>query len=160
MAFELKDIKQLVELVRRSDLTEFELDQEGVKVHIKRDSGNAPVISGMTMPPFAAAPVASVAPVVSNASAPVAPAAPAQEEGVVTINSPMVGTFYSSPSPENPAFVSKGSKVEADTVVCIIEAMKVMNEIQAEMKGTIVEVLVENGTTVEYGQPLFKVKTK
>jgi acetyl-CoA carboxylase biotin carboxyl carrier protein len=165
MAFDLKDVKQLVELIRRSDLTEFELEQEGIKVRIKRDSANAsPVVSGLSMPPFAVqtpvAPAPVSAPVaVAPSVAPVAPVASAPAEaGIVTINSPMVGTFYRSPSPDSAVFVDKGSVVKPDTVVCIIEAMKVMNEIQAELGGTIVEVLVESGATVEFGQPLFKVK--
>jgi acetyl-CoA carboxylase biotin carboxyl carrier protein len=80
------------------------------------------------------------------------------EPGFTYVKSPMVGTFYRSPSPENPSFVEAGAKVEDKTVVCIIEAMKIMNEIQAETKGTVVEVLVENGQPVEYGQRLFKIK--
>lgn len=82
----------------------------------------------------------------------------ADETGFTYVKSPMVGTFYRSPSPENPAFVETGSKVDEKTVVCIIEAMKIMNEIQAEARGSVVEVLVENGQPVEYGQRLFKIK--
>jgi acetyl-CoA carboxylase biotin carboxyl carrier protein len=82
----------------------------------------------------------------------------AEEPGVIYVKSPMVGTFYRSPSPESKAFVDVGSKVEDNTLVCIIEAMKIMNEIQAEVKGVVVEVLVENGQPVEYGQRLFKLK--
>lgn len=166
MAFDLKDVKQLVELMRRSDLTEFELEQEGVKVRIKRDATTGvPVM--MTQPPFAVhAPMPAMPAPVAAAPAPAAaaPAAPAPaahgatEAGIAFIKSPMVGTFYRSPSPDSPAFVDKGSSVKEETVVCIIEAMKVMNEIQAEVKGTILEVLVESGTSVEYGQPLYKVK--
>ena len=162
MPFDLKDVKLLVDLMRRSDLTEFELEQEGVKVRIKRDAtSGAPIISAAaptySIPQLQAAPapVAASAPAPSAAPA-AAPAAP--EVGVVLVKSPMVGTFYRSPSPDSAAFVDKGSAVKEDSVVCIIEAMKVMNEIQAEVKGTILEVLVESGTSVEYGQPLFKVK--
>jgi len=87
------------------------------------------------------------------------PAAPAEEAGISVVKSPMVGTFYRAPSPESPVFTDVGKKVNAESIVCIIEAMKVMNEIHAEISGTITEVLVENGDSVEYGQPLFKVKT-
>ncbi|HEY9155955.1 MAG TPA: acetyl-CoA carboxylase biotin carboxyl carrier protein, partial [Opitutaceae bacterium] len=88
----------------------------------------------------------------------ITPAAPADEAGVIYIKSPMVGTFYRSPSPESKSFVENGSKVSENTVVCIIEAMKIMNEIQAEVKGTVIETLVENGQPVEYGQRLYKLK--
>ena len=100
------------------------------------------------------------APATATPAATAAPAAPAvsDDTGFLFVKSPMVGTFYRSPSPENPSFVDVGSKVEEKAVVCIIEAMKIMNEIQAEVKGTVVEVLVENGQPVEYGQRLFKVK--
>jgi acetyl-CoA carboxylase biotin carboxyl carrier protein len=166
MPFDLKDVKQLVDLMRRSDLTEFELEQEGIKVRIKRDSTGAPIVTAtqppfpMAMPSAYPAPAAAApAPVAMPAPAPAAaPAAPVAEVGIVFVKSPMVGTFYRAASPESPSFVDKGSEIKEDTIVCIIEAMKVMNEIQAEVKGTIVEVLAENGTSVEYGQPLFKVK--
>jgi acetyl-CoA carboxylase biotin carboxyl carrier protein len=165
MPFDLKDVKQLVDLMRRSDLTEFELEQEGVKVRIKRDAstpGGLPQVMATQAPfpvavPAAPAPAAAPAPVVAPAAVPAA-ASPVPEPGVSFIKSPMVGTFYRSASPDSPSFADKGTSVKEDTVVCIIEAMKVMNEIQAEVKGTIVEVLVENGVSVEYGQPLFKVK--
>ncbi len=159
MPFDLKDVKQLVDLMRRSDLTEFELEQEGVKVRIKRDStGGAPVVMQTQVPfPVVQAPQGTVA--AAPAQAPLAPVPLVAEPGVSIIKSPMVGTFYRAASPETPAFVDKGSAVKEDSIVCIIEAMKVMNEIQAEVKGTILELLVENGTSVEYGQPLFKVKT-
>ena len=162
MALDLKDVKQLLELIRRSDLTEFELEQEAFKVRIKRNlGGDAPAMQ-LTQPPFAIhthqamapmpAPSVQVAPAASSSTA------SASEAGFIFVKSPMVGTFYRLPSPESAALVDKGSNVKEDSVVCIIEAMKVMNEIQAELKGTIVEVLVESGTSVEYGQPLFKVR--
>ena len=148
--------------MKRSELTEFEFEEEGFKIKIKRGSGGQPIITssplsahafpyGSSAPETGAAPAAPKAPVV-------AVAAGADEEGYTFVKSPMVGTFYRSPSPENPAFVDVGTKVEEKSVVCIIEAMKIMNEIQAETKGSVVEVLVENGQPVEYGQRLFKVK--
>jgi len=149
---DLKAIKQVVELMKRSELSEFELEEEGFKLRLSRKNAEAPQIIHAAPTYQAAAPTA--APVAAEA-----PAAPAEEKGVTTIKSPMVGTFYSAGSPDSPAFVKVGQKVSEDSVVCIIEAMKVMNEIQAEMSGTITECLVENGGAVEYGQPLFKIKT-
>lgn len=146
--------------MKRSDLTEFEVEEEGFKIKIKRAAGETGtyVASPASAHPFpiAAAPEAPK----PAAPAPAAPAAPAggDETGFAYIKSPMVGTFYRSPSPDSPAFASVGTKVEEKSVVCIIEAMKIMNEIQAETKGSVVEVLVENGQPVEYGQRLFKVK--
>ena len=108
--------------------------------------------SGLSTPPFPQAP----APTTPPAFAPANPAA--DEPGVQVIKSPMVGTFYRSPNPEAKSFVEEGSAVQADSVVCIIEAMKLMNEIHAEVKGTIVAIIAENGKPVEFGQPLFKVR--
>ncbi|MGJ8652207.1 MAG: acetyl-CoA carboxylase biotin carboxyl carrier protein [Opitutaceae bacterium] len=151
---DLKAIKQVVELMKRSELSEFELEEEGFKLRLKRKNGDAPQII------HAAAPVAAAPAPVAAAPAAAAPAAaPAEEKGIEIVKSPMVGTFYSAGSPESPAFAKVGDKISADSIVCIIEAMKVMNEIQAELSGTITEVLIENGEAVEYGQPLFKVKT-
>jgi len=150
----------------RSDLTEFEVEEEGFKLKIRRGHDGQPVMSSgrssaapftgaETAPAVTAAPVPAAAPAVTLSGAP-APAA--EEAGIIYIKSPMVGTFYSAPSPESKPFAEKGTKVVENTVVCIIEAMKIMNEIQAELKGTVVEVLVESGQPVEYGQRLFKVK--
>lgn len=139
--------------MKRSELSEFEFEEEGFKLRLSRKNGDAPQI--IQAAPIAPAPVAAPA----LAAAPAAPAAPVEEKGISIVKSPMVGTFYTAGSPESPAFVKIGDKVGVDTIVCIIEAMKVMNEIQAEISGTITEVLVENGEAVEYGQPLFKVKT-
>lgn len=137
----------------QSDLSELELEEEGMKLRLSRKNGyETPAV---VQAPPQAHPHQPVA-----AAAADAPQQPAEEEkGVDFIKSPMVGTFYAAPSPESANFVEPGSKVTGDTVVCIIEAMKVMNEIQAEISGTILEPMVENGQAVEYGQPLFKVKT-
>ncbi len=155
---DLKQIKQIIDLMKRSELSEFEFEEEGFKIKIKRGSGGLPVVTSV---PHSAHPF----PAPAEASPGKAPAAPApnpagsgEEAGYAYVKSPMVGTFYRSPSPENPPFVENGTKVEDKSVVCIIEAMKIMNEIQAEAKGTVVEVLVENGQPVEYGQRLFKLK--
>jgi len=147
--------------MKRSELSEFEFEEEGFKIKIKRGVGGQPLVSStpLSAHPF---PQVSVQPESSASSARTSPAAVpapgADEAGFTYVKSPMVGTFYRSPSPENPAFVDVNAKVEEKTVVCIIEAMKIMNEIQAETKGTVVEVLVENGQPVEYGQRLFKIK--
>ena len=146
--------------MKRSELSEFEFEEEGFKIKIKRGSGGQPII---TAAPQSAHPFPATAEAAPNAGRATAAATPASvsggdEAGFGYVKSPMVGTFYRSPSPENPSFVENGSKVEDKTVVCIIEAMKIMNEIQAETKGTVVEVLVENGQPVEYGQRLFKIK--
>ncbi len=151
---DLNKIKQVVDLMKKSDLSEFEIQDQEFKLRIKRDVGGR-TASAPVAAPVAAAPVAAPAP----APAPAPAAAPvAADPNVKVITSPMVGTFYATPSPESPNFVAIGSNVKADSVVCIIEAMKVMNEIQSELSGTIVECLVASGTSVEFGQPLFRVK--
>ncbi len=153
---DLTKIKQVVDLMKKSDLSEFEIQDQEFKLRIKRDVGGRAA-------PAASAPAAPVAYAPAPASAPgpaaaPAPAAVVADPNIKTINSPMVGTYYATPSPENPPFVAVGSPVKADSTVCIIEAMKVMNEIPSEIAGTIVECLVANGTSVEFGQPLFRVK--
>lgn len=149
---DLKAIKQVVEMMKRSEISEFEIEEKDFKLRLSRKNGDTQIIQAAA--PVAAAPIAAAAP-----AAPATAAAPAVEQGVSVVKSPMVGTFYTAASPESPVFTKVGAKVSADSIVCIIEAMKVMNEIQAELSGTITEVLVENGEAVEYGQPLFKVKT-
>lgn len=139
--------------MKRSELSEFELEEEGFKLRLSRKNSEAPQIIHATAP--AHAPIA----VPAVAAAPLTPAVAVEETGISTIKSPMVGTFYTAASPDSSAFVKVGQKVNQDSAVCIIEAMKVMNEIQAEMNGTITECLIENGEAVEYGQPLFKIKT-
>lgn len=155
---DLKQIKHIIDLMKRSELSEFEVEEEGFKLKIKRGlEGVPPVVVARAAPaalPLHAAPVESAPAPVSAAPA----AAAAEEAGFTYVKSPMVGTFYRSPSPESKPFVDVGSAVAENSVACIIEAMKIMNEIQAETKGTIAEILVENGQPVEYGQRLFKVK--
>jgi acetyl-CoA carboxylase biotin carboxyl carrier protein len=142
--------------MKKSDLSEFEIQDQDFKLRIKRDlPGRAPIAAPAAPVAAAPAPVAAPAP----AAAAPAPAAPAAADpSIKLVTSPMVGTYYATPSPENPPFVTVGSPIKADSVVCIIEAMKVMNEIQSEISGTVVECLVANGTSVEFGQPLFRVK--
>lgn len=155
---DLKQIKLIIELMKRSELTEFAVEEEGFKLKIRRGTNGLPVVSANrgSAAPFAIGDTTPPMPVATPTTA--APAAPKEEAGVSYVKSPMVGTFYRAASPESKPFADVGAKVVENTVVCIIEAMKIMNEIQAETKGTIVEVLVENGQPVEYGQRLFKVK--
>ncbi|PAW62921.1 MAG: acetyl-CoA carboxylase, biotin carboxyl carrier protein [Opitutia bacterium Tous-C1TDCM] len=158
---DLKQIKQIIDLMKRSELTEFAVEEEGFKLKIRRGTNGLPIVSSSrgSNSPF---PNAETTPPIPVAGAPVqnisTPSAPAEEAGVGYIKSPMVGTFYRAASPESKPFADTGTKVVENSVVCIIEAMKIMNEIQAEAKGTILEVLVENGQPVEYGQRLFKIK--
>jgi acetyl-CoA carboxylase biotin carboxyl carrier protein len=158
---DLKEIKQIIDLMKRSDLTEFAVEEEGFKLRIRRGPVGAPIVSSSGSGFTSVGPVVESAvssPPSSAAGAPARPQAPVDEPGIAFIKSPMVGTFYRSPSPESPAFVEVNSKVIETSPVCIIEAMKIMNEIQAEVKGTIVETLIENGQPVEYGQRLFKIR--
>lgn len=157
---DLKQIKQIIELMKRSELTEFAVEEEGFKLKIRRGSNGLPLVSmgRGSNPPFAPADIGSPAPTLPNPTAAPSPAAPREEAGVTYIKSPMVGTFYRAASPDSKPFADVGTKVVENSVVCIIEAMKIMNEIQAEIKGTVAEVLVENGQPVEYGQRLFKVR--
>jgi len=146
---DLKEIKALIDLMQKNGLTAFEMEKDGFRISLAKEAGYAPAMA------YAAPPAAPAAAVPAPAAAPseAAPAASGKE-----IPSPMVGTFYSSPSPESPAFVKVGQKVTPDTVVCIIEAMKVMNEIKAEVSGTITEIAAENGQPVQFGQALFRYK--
>lgn len=147
--------------MKRSELTEFAVEEEGFKLKIRRGANGLPIVSTTrgSVPPFASPDAALPAPIPATPPTPIAPAAGGKEEaGFAFIKSPMVGTFYRAASPESKPFADVGTKVVENTVVCIIEAMKIMNEIQAETKGSVVEVLVENGQPVEYGQRLFKIK--
>ena len=149
----IDEIKAIAEIVAAHDLAELKLEREGFTLEIKR--GSAAVISApVSMIAPAPAPVA--APAAAPAPAAAAPAADTAKR--VTIDSPLVGTLYRAPSPEAAPFVKVGDKVTPDTVVCIVEAMKVMNEIKAEKSGIIRDILVENGSAVEFGQPLFVIE--
>ena len=144
---DLKEIKELIALMRKNDLSVFKMEKEGFKITLKKGTDFQPVIT-------TAAPVAlAAAPAAVAVSAPDAATASLRE-----ITSPMVGTFYATASPDTPPYVAIGQEVTEDTVVCIIEAMKVMNEIKAEVRGGIAEVVAENGKPVQIGQALFKVK--
>uniref|UniRef100_UPI00404ABB61 acetyl-CoA carboxylase biotin carboxyl carrier protein n=1 Tax=Cephaloticoccus sp. TaxID=1985742 RepID=UPI00404ABB61 len=156
---DIKQIKQIIDLMKRSELTEFAVEDEGFKLKIRRGFNGQPMAtqSQVSNLPFVMA--AETTPTLSlNQPVPESVTSTEDEEGITYIKSPMVGTFYRSASPDSKSFVDDNSKVTETSVICIIEAMKIMNEIQAEVKGTILEAVVENGQPVEYGQRLFKVK--
>jgi len=160
---DLKQIKQIIELMKRSELTEFAVEEEGFKLKIRRGPQDLPIVSSnrASGSGYSHEPANHAVPApypVPHHAAPPAPAAVAEEVGVIYVKSPMVGTFYRAPTPESKPFAEAGTVITETSVVCIIEAMKIMNEIQAEIKGTVLDVLVENGQPVEYGQRLFKVK--
>lgn len=153
----VQDLQEIVKLMENSGIAELSLEEENLKLSLKRENKTPAVI---TMPQqIVSAPVVASAPAASAANATIAPAAPATEDkNTFIIKSPMVGTFYASPSPDSAPYVTTGTQVTNDSVVCILEAMKVMNEVHAECSGKIVEILAKNGSPVEYGQPLFKVQ--
>ncbi|MBZ5647231.1 MAG: acetyl-CoA carboxylase biotin carboxyl carrier protein [Acidobacteriia bacterium] len=155
-----KELKELIEFLIEKDIAEFELERGDVKVRIKRaaDVVAAPVaaepVTHMTPAPRQAATAAAATP------APPGPAKEApSEEGLHIVKSPIVGTFYEAPSPGAPPFVKVGDQVQAGQVLCIVEAMKLMNEIEADASGEIVKKMVQNGQPVEYAQPLFAIRT-
>ena len=139
--------------MRKNDLSVFKMENEGFKITLKKGNDFQPQIA-TAAPPAALAAAPAAAPVSTPASAP-----PSKEtSNYIEITSPMVGTFYSAPSPDSPAYVTVGQDVSEDTVVCLMEAMKVMNEIKAEVRGVIAEIVAENGKPVQYGQVLFRLK--
>jgi len=152
---DLKDIKAIIDLMKKNSVSEFELEKQDFKIRLKRGMNGG----GVTIPQTEEGQAAlSYAPAPQALAAAAPAAAPAQAAVEPEIKSPMIGTFYRSPSPESGSYVEVGSEVNPDTVVCIIEAMKVMNEIKAEVKGVITQVMVENAKPVEFGQPLFKIR--
>jgi acetyl-CoA carboxylase biotin carboxyl carrier protein len=166
---DLKEVKELIELVSEKGFAEFEIEHEGLRLHISR-SKEPPVIQAAPTSVILSAPL----PVAAEVGAPALPPPPAPAHGAAPpakaepppgepnlhlIKSPIVGTFYRAASPQSESFVNVGDRVEPETVVCIIEAMKLMNEIQAEINGVVTDIYVQNGQPVEYGQPLFGIKT-
>lgn len=173
MVLKIQEIRELIRLIDQSSINDFSFEQDGTKIEMKKQTGQtevrmvAPAQEVVAAPaPVQEAPavqqVQQVAEKQEKQQAEPANAAEEKKEaaGDHQIVSPMVGTFYASPSPDADAYVKVGDSVSKDSVVCIVEAMKLFNEIEAEVDGEIVEVLVENGQLVEYGQPLFSVKTK
>ena len=157
---DLKDLKKIVQIMNDNDLVEVEIEEDGKRLRLRKpDAAAAPVIAtlagGIPGAVSAPIPVAAAAPAAGEPAA-----APAGDEaGTHTITAPMVGTFYGAPSPDADVYVQVGAKIGPESVVCILEAMKVMNEIKAECSGEIVKICVQNAEAVEYGQPLYIVKT-
>jgi acetyl-CoA carboxylase biotin carboxyl carrier protein len=157
----MDELRELIALLHNNGLAELELERDNFRVRLRKEGSYAPVYSAE--PVVTGTPAARPAPAPVT-TAPVHPGAQAEtaaseDQDLHIITSPIVGTFYRSPSPTADVFVKIGSKVESETVVCIIEAMKLMNEIQAEASGEVVKIYVENGQPVEYGQPLFGIKS-
>lgn len=153
----LKEVKELIRLISEKGFTEFEIEREGFRMRILRsnEAAPSPVVHAISqMQAVAAEPHLLPAKV-----QPTPPAEEREEESLHIIKSPLVGTFYRSPSPTSEPFVSVGDRVEPETVVCIVEAMKLMNNIQSEVSGVVAKIYAENGQPVEYGQPLFGIKT-
>ena len=151
--FDVRKIRRLVELMKEHDLSEIDLQQGEVRIQLRRAGPAAPTVVGVAPP----SPVAMSLPAGPPAPESIAPAADTGGKSLVLIKSPMVGTFYAASDPDSPPFVKVGDHIGPDTTVCIVEAMKVFNQIPAEASGRIIAVLVENGAPVEFGQPLFKV---
>ena len=165
---DLKELKEILQILEEKEITEFELEEEGMKLRIRKGSApsanhaSAPigaplvatVLPSLGVPVPAAAPLAPPAP----ASAATAPSAPEEEAGVTVVKSPIVGTFYRTPDPSAPPFVDVGDRIRVGQVLCIIEAMKLMNEIEAEVAGELVKVHRESGQPVQYGEPLFSIR--
>ena len=146
-----KELKKIVQIMNDNDLVEVEIEEEGKRLRVRKaEAAGVPIVTATTLVP---APAAAAEP----AEAP-APEAAETSDGLHTITAPMVGTFFRAPAPDQDSYIEVGQNVSPDSVVCILEAMKVMNEIKAECSGEIVKVCVQNAEAVEYGQPLFRVK--
>ena len=161
---ELNELRDLVEFLKANEIAEFDMERADLKVRIKFAGAPAPVAAGLDMAQLARlmgsapAPAAGIAPAVAAAAAPAAAVAEPPKESYHTVKSPIVGTFYAAPAPDAEPFVQVGDKVSVGKVLCIVEAMKLMNEIESDAAGEIVKVFVEPGQPVEFGQPLFAVK--
>ena len=162
MSMDIKQIQDLIKFVAKSGVNEVAIEEEDFKITIK--TNQAPTYVTATVPTAAPAPLAAATPATSAAQAPEAPkpAAPKADDtsNYLTIKSPMIGTFYRSSSPDKPVFVNVGDEISAGKVVCIVEAMKLFNEIESEVSGKIVKILVDDAQPVEYDQPLFLVEPK
>jgi acetyl-CoA carboxylase biotin carboxyl carrier protein len=157
---DLKELKEILQILEEKEITEFELEEEGMKLRIRKAG---PASSNHAGPPGAILPAPVVlhpapAPRAAAPAAPEAPPAAPEEEGLTVVKSPIVGTFYRTPDPNAPPFVSVGDRVRVGQVLCIIEAMKLMNEIEAEVAGEVVKIHHESGQPVQYGEPLFTIR--
>ncbi len=152
----LKELKEILQLMADHSLNEIEIEKEGMKIKLKKGGGKYIADASESMPVMIPMPsaVPSAAPALALADTSKASSDP----NTVPVKSPMVGTFYTAPSPDQPAYVTAGKKVKEGDVLCIVEAMKLMNEIKAEVSGTVTEILVKNGQPVEFDQPLFKIR--
>ncbi len=162
MEIDLKQLRELMRSLKQFDVTELEIEKDGERIHLRRGS-DAPLGGAHSVMPVAIASGPSIAPLAalepSPGSLPPPPPLPEVEDpNLVTITSPFVGTFYRAPSPDAPAFVEVGAEIRKGSVLCIVEAMKLMNEIESDIAGTIVEIVGENGKPVEYGDVLFRVR--
>lgn len=154
---DLKDIKAIIDLMKKNSVSEFELERQDFKIRLKR--GGVQVVQYEDVSAPLHIPSSGQVPgAIPVSTAPVVVTAPAAPSNLAEIKSPMIGTFYRAPSPESGDYVEIGSEVNPDTVVCIIEAMKVMNEIKAEVRGVITEILIDNAKPVEFGQPIFRIR--
>lgn len=155
---DLNYLRRLLKIFDDSTVTELEIEEEGIKIQMSKQVAVAAVAAAQPAYQVMPVPAAAPAPAAPAAPAPSAPAAPSADEGGQTINSPIVGTFYRAPAPDADPFVQVGSHVNVGDPLCIVEAMKLMNEIESEVSGTIVKILVENSQAVEYNQPMFVIK--
>lgn len=156
---DLKQIHELIKIVNKSNIGEISIEDKDGKVTIKQKEEPAITVAAPQHQVFTTAPAPAAAPAPVASGAPAAPAAaPAKADNLITIKSPMIGTFYRRPSPDKPIFAEIGTEVTPGKVVCIIEAMKLFNEIESEISGTIVKILVDDASPVEYDQPLFLVE--
>lgn len=153
----MDELRELAELVNEHGFTDFEFENANIRVRLSKMTA-APVVQAYAPAPVAAPVAGSTAPAAKPEAEKVAAPAAESDADLYKITSPIVGTFYSSPGPDKEPYIKEGSKVSEDSVVCIVEAMKLMNEIQAEVSGEVVKIYVENGQPVEYGQPLFGIK--
>jgi acetyl-CoA carboxylase biotin carboxyl carrier protein len=159
---DLKEVRELIKILEKSGLSELEIEEEGRRIRLSKGqpAAAAPAMSYMMNPALEAPAMMPVTmpDQTAQAAVPVSEEQAALDEGLITINSPMVGTYYACPAPGEPPFVLPGDTVEADQAVCIVEAMKIMNEVSTKEAGVIEKILVENAEPVEFGQPLFAVR--
>lgn len=155
---DFEDIKSIVELMNKNSISEFEMEKEDFKIKLRRGVEGYTATTSEGGPYLLAPPTQQLPPAAVGAAPSSEPVPTPTTSSDNDITSPMIGTFYTAPSPDSAAFVEVGTEVDPETVICIIEAMKVMNEIKAETKGVITEIVAENGKPVEFGQPLFRVK--
>lgn len=154
----IKELKEVLQLMSDNGLTEIEIEKEGMKIRLKKGGNGRYLSDGEGMPMVIPMPPQPSLPQTQSAVQLPSAAPAAEPANVIIVRSPMVGTFYASPGPDQPVYTGPGKKVSSGDVLCIVEAMKLMNEIKSEVSGTVLEVLVKNGQPVEFDQPLFKIQ--